>query len=557
SWLVTENAAAWAAGAGEEHLAAAVAWAAAMLAMEEWDRDHPNLSYASISYALCFLVDLCGTALDAGLRRRIEEKLWAKTQWARKYFTSAPPGEFPYTQNHFFIPLTAYIASLALLRETRPEAESFLCEVSAFPRLILESLGGDGYYYEGFDYFHFSIGWLIRLADVCERGLGMDLARLPFFTRLKHYLYWYHFPRGRFYFNTGDAEPLEINFGSWSELAGYAGRLAGGAQPFLPRPDTHIQNHSHVLYWVGWKTGDPQCRAVADAIRARGLKPCEAFWMYAWDAPGGGSLPAEPSHRFEDFGVWAADHPTGAGTLRLLARCGPPLGHSLRLVDGKPAHRYNAGHTHPDNGGVYAAIDDVPILLGAGYLGRKASGFANTITINGKGQGDDRHDHPMNGNCIDYRRLLDLSCEPMERDGRRGARMDFTAAYRDDRRVRSAVREVAFGPGARFDVLDRVELAAPAFIEARFRIAEKPVLDGMTLRWSTGPYSFSLHVVESDAPVDLFVYPGEVIAPNFNRRLDGIAYALGNLNQRGYQAMVRSAERVTAASWTIRFEIVR
>ncbi|CAN5568428.1 hypothetical protein BH09PLA1_BH09PLA1_04600 [soil metagenome] len=573
SWLITENAVAFALGDDPRHLAAASAWVRAAISTEPWEpqfKGNTDLFHGNLLYALSMFLDLCGGKIDAGFRREIVESLLTRGRFAIAWFVDRQPHLQRYTQNHFYIPIGGLLCAAIVLQEMgeesdrdadpgrggyalarRGEVQGWIATLKPYLPLMFDALGDDGWFFEGCDYFHYAFIWIVRLAELSERHFDLRVADKPCFTKLKHFLRWTYFPSGGWQFAIGDASSKQWNFSRWSE--------AESGQALAP--DNRLQNASHVLHWVAQRNGDPESRALADEIKSRSnFRWQEGFWCLAWAGAGrdAQALPADCEqkrewHLFDDFGIWAADRAVAedSRTLRVLGKCGPPMGRSV-WKNNQLVHQYDAGHVHPDAGAVWAAIDDVPVLLGPGYLGRKSGAWQNTITIDGRGQQDDRIYHALNPDVVDYARLMRLQIT----GDASHALMRFAAAYDPKLGVVAANRSIRFGQDdLLFTIDDQIETASPRFIEARFRISDPPTERGADfIRWRVGSDRFELRVASASSPVELIVQIGEVITMNDSGRSG--PFEAGDVNQRGWQIIVRPRERATALRTTIAIKLI-
>lgn len=551
SWAVSGCCVAFALGRGERFAEAARGWIAALVALPIWDvprqgppdRAEIDLNYGNAAYACAFFLDLCGGWCEPAFRAALVAKMVAQVELGDARFARRPVGEHAYTQNHFYIPFTGHLAMCLALRPYWPGAEERIARARDFIPPLFAGLGRDGWYYEGVNYCHYAVVWLVRLAELAERHLALAVADAPCLRHLHRFLHWCMFPAGRHFFHLGDNSSKNWGFSTWAE----ADRADA-----LNWNDAWICNNALILLWIGRRSGDPACRQVAEDALRRGLHPAEGFWWALWDDAPAGAVPAEASHHFADAGVWAADRGDGAGNvLRVIARCGPPMGHGLELDQaGRPRHRFNAGHVHPDAGSVCAAWNHLPVVLGPGYLGRKAGTALNTILVDGLGQEDDRLYHAFPADRIDYRRLRRLAV----REHAEGAELDFAAAYRPEQGVALARRRISFAGGRGFALADEVRLDAPGRIEARLRIAEAPERCGeRAWAWRVEGRLMRCEVADASCPLELWAAPGDVTTIND----DGSPGPLeaGLTCQRGYQLIIRTQAKETGACWTIRFLI--
>lgn len=548
SWLITGCSVARALGLGESYFDSAREWVALLLDAPFWDSTqsgdpqisrHVDLRYGNNAYACAVFLDLCGEDCDQEFRFRLISKMIEQARLGQARFSRRPLESHPFTQNHFFIPFTGYLCLCLSLRSHWEEAEGLIAELKPFIPLIFENLGQDGWYYEGIDYCHFAFIWLIRLADLSERHLGQVVHRAPCLTGLPEFFRRTSFPKGKSVFAIGDNSDKQWSLSSWTET-----------DPALA--NHRINNFSHLLYWIGWKTGQTGFRSVADEIHSRGVFWQEGFWTLFWEAPIGTTCP-HSTHLFEDFGVWAADLKDEAGnTLRILAKCGPPMGHHQPLTpEGMPAYHFNAGHVHPDAGSVFAAWNDLPVILGPGYLGRKAGTYLNSITIDGQGQENDRLYHAFEPEHMDYQRLKSLAVS----DSGHTASLDFASAYSAELGMEVGVRKVEPRSASVFEIEDTVHLSKPGHIEARYRISDPPHLcHSRLLEWSVCNQRMRFEVLEASCDFRIWVYPGEVVTIN-----DGFSpgpLEAGNTHQRGYQILLRTTERQSVVKWRVCFSVL-
>ena len=77
-----------------------------------------------------------------------------------------------FTQNHDFIPTSGLaVTALALMGESK-DAEKWAALARAHHHRSNQLLSPDGYYYEGMEYWIFSIPWLVHFYDAWEHSTG-------------------------------------------------------------------------------------------------------------------------------------------------------------------------------------------------------------------------------------------------------------------------------------------------------------------------------------------------------------------------------------------------
>ncbi len=552
-WVVTENAVAYALSGDKKHLHNATAWVRALLTGSSGApspagsaNGNTDLFFGDMAYAVAMFYDLCANDIDGDLRLAIEERLYKQALAGYEYFHRADPHTYRFTQNHVFTAFVGFLCAAFALRHTRPETETWIRELSPFVELIIGSLGTDGFYFEGLGYAYYSFMWIMRMAELWQRHMGKNHFSAPCFARLQHFLHWMMFPQGKDFFWIANSSEKYCAFASWDEYRQREGL----------RTDVDIQNCAYMLYRIALATGDMSHKQVADAILARGFRWIEGFWALAWECPAG-TQPEPPmpaQHHFPDFGVWAHDSQLPQGVLRVVAKSGPPMGHSLKLKEGKPVYRCDPGHVHPDAGSIFAAINDVPLLIAPGYTGRKSGAYENTLTFDGQGQGEDRIWNAFGYDYTDFLRLSQLRLE-VDAGNPHQVRMEIGAGYDPELGVLNAVRSVEC-LGDRVHINDSVQTKGLCFPEARFRVSDPPYLpEAHTLCWNAGGHSAKLRIVSSSVPLRIFFFPGEVVQINQYTPSRAGAFAEGKLAQRGFQVLIRPIEKQRKAEWCLELSI--
>ncbi len=119
-----------------------------------------------------------------------------------------------------------------------------------------------------------------------------------------------------------------------------------------------------------------------------------------------------------EFGWQAYDERSGRGSLRHAFVRTNGRGQALLCVVTHNPHLPRAEDfvarlraALPELVGIHQNIQPLKtsVILGPGYLGRKAGSYMNSITIDGMGQQDDRIYHALNPDVVDYGRLNTLS----------------------------------------------------------------------------------------------------------------------------------------------------
>lgn len=551
SWLITEASIAFRISGKREYFESARNWIEAVINTQVWDKATRqenicatvDLSYGNLAYATAFFLDLCGEFCEKGFIERLTCKMKENLELGYERFKARPCSRHPYTQNHFYIPFTGFMCLCKALEPYCSEAERYFNESAEFIPLIIDGLGKDGWYYEGIDYFHYAFIWLVRLSEIAERHLGMSLHDKACFTEVWKFMEYSLFPSGKHYFNVGDNSPKQWNFTCLEEIENWTG----------PAPDLWIQNYSHLLFWIAKKNNNADCSVTAEALIKRGFRLCEGFWILFWKSENIKKRTAfAASHLFDDYGIFIADKTENGNTLRMLAKCGAPMGRSLPLDrDGKSVYNFNAGHVHPDAGSVFAAWNDIPLIMASGYLGRKSGLYLNSIILNSMGQEDDRIYHAFNPFTLDYGRLKKLSAASQGN----GVMMSFAEAYRPEQKVLKMQRFAEALNSTLINISDEIELEKIVVPEARFRVISRPErISDTVLEWKAGAVRMRFELVSASVPVIISVMPGDLITINDNGESGTLE--CGRINRRGWQISVMTDKAVSSAKWTFAFSVL-
>ncbi len=551
SWLISEASVAFRISRKREYFESARNWIEAVVNTQLWDKAARqenicatvDLSYGNLAYATAFFLDLCGEFCEKEFIERLICKMKENLELGYERFKARPYSRHPYTQNHFYIPFTGFMCLCKALEPYYPEAERYFKESAEFIPLIIDGLGKDGWYYEGIDYFHYAFIWLIRMTEIAERHLGMSLHDKACFTEVWKFMEYSLFPSGKHYFNVGDNSPKQWNFTCLEEIENWTG----------PAPDLWIQNYSHLLYWVGMKNNSSKCFATAEALIKRGFRLCEGFWTLFWTGKAAeADTSFDSTHIFDDYGIFVSDKKENGNTLRLLAKYGAPMGQSMPLdEDGKAIYKFNAGHVHPDAGSVFAAWNDIPLILGSGYLGRKSGLYLNSIILDSAGQDDDRIYHAFNPATVDYGRLKKLSALKQKN----GVLMSFADAYRPEQRVLKMERFAEAVNSRLLRIADEITLGKNAVTEARFRVVSKPekVSDNI-FEWQAGTVKMRFELIFTSVSLTIYIMPGDLITINDNGESGSLE--CGRINRRGWQIAVITDKAVSSVKWSFAFSVL-
>jgi hypothetical protein len=366
-----------------EYLAAAKKWTLAAIDYEPWGYTYnkPNVDLAAghLLYAIGWAYDLLHDRFTEAERARIRASLERHAGLVHDYFAPGPNKRFNFTQNHDFIPTAGLaVAALALMGESA-DAPKWAALARAHHHRANQLLSPDGYYYEGMEYWIFSIPWLVHFYDAWEHATGESLWEMGPARGWKYYLAHSLLPDRQNVFDFGDI---------WEGALTRAGKGAEYARVF---PGGTLQSNFNVMYRVAARLGDPEAQAVAERCAAAGHSNLEEYWTLLWrDA----SLTAVPisslplSHWFVDSGVVFARTSWDADATAFAVKSGPPEGHrAARFLPAVPEWRMDSGHAHPDQGSFIIWAKGRYLTGDTGYAGVPHARHHNTITIDGLGQG--------------------------------------------------------------------------------------------------------------------------------------------------------------------------
>jgi Heparinase II/III-like protein/Domain of unknown function (DUF4962) len=444
-----EAALAYAVDRKPEQLARAREWIDAVLRYEPWgytyskpDRDIPA---AFLLYGLSFAYDVLAPDLAPAERTRIESTIATKARLLYQEYRPTPKKRYSFSQNHTFINAAAIgFAGLVLHRDGSEETLEWIRFARAVFDRVARTYSPDGYYYEGYHYFEFSVPWIVHFFDAMEQATGEDWYARVRFDLAKHYVA-HSLVAPNLFFDLGDAG------------RGAADRL-GGTTPDL------LGAHN-VLYRFAARYRDPVSHDVAEWVRTSMRLPSrEPLWTFVWRDPTAatGSIETLPRfHHFTNAGVVFYRTSWTAATTAVAFRCGPPEGHHVAaLLAQIPEWRLSTGHAHPDAGSFIIIANGRYLTGDAGYTGVKMTADHNSLLIDGRGQENDgRHDVFRD---LPYERLARIAItSATERDGVVEIVADGTAAYPPALGLQSWIRTFRFDGRQSFGVHDEVRTKAP------------------------------------------------------------------------------------------------
>ena len=520
-----------------EYLAAAKKWTLAAIDYEPWGYTYskPNIDLAAghLLYAIGWAYDLLHAELSEPERARIRASLERHAGLVYDAFAAKPGKRHNFTQNHDFIPTSGLaVTALALMGESK-DAEKWAALARAHHHRSNQLLSPDGYYYEGVEYWIFSIPWLVHFYDAWEHATGESLWTLGPAGNWKYYLAHSLLPDGQNVFDYGDI---------WE---GPLTRAKTGKEFDRVYPGGTLQSNYNVMYRVAARLKDSEAQAVAERYAAFGHTNLEEYWTLLWrDA----SLKASAMDKipltwhFKDMGVVYSRTSWTADATAFSFKAGPPEGHrAARLAASVPEWMLDSGHSHPDAGSFIVWANGGYLSGDTGYAGLPQALHHNTITVGGIGQGiEGQHDvwRKMSPAALDAIRIKSVT----ERGGTIRIEADVAAAYPDAAKLTRFERTFTAERG-RFVVEDDVAVSIPLPVQWYFHSDVDITRDGDAFVLG-GTRGFRL--TTEGAAVRASVEPTILMAPGQPGSI-----TKGNEERRGFQVKLESEPALTVRLLTM------
>ena len=344
-----------------------------------FSKPNTDLAAGHLLYGMGVGYDLLYNDLTPAERTRYRDCIARHGQLLYDFFAPKPGRAYAYSQNHTFIPMAGLgVAAYAVYGEV-PAAAQWAALARAIYARTLETYSRDGYYYEGYEYWIFSTPWLIHYLDAHKHATGEDLFDQPG-LRLTH-LYAAHAlePGGEFMADFGDV------------FAGPITRARIGDDYERSHPDGKLESNYTLLYDLAARFHSSEIEGVADYMKSLGHTAQEPWWTLAWRDDALRATPMskiETFHRFPDHDVafWRSDW--GASATAVAFKCGPPEGHHTAALAAKyPDFHLEEGHVHPDVASFILFAHGQYLTGVSGYAGVPRTVEANTLLVDGKGQG--------------------------------------------------------------------------------------------------------------------------------------------------------------------------
>lgn len=417
-----------------------------------------DLAAGHLLYGLGTAYDLLFDVLSEEERTRYRDKLVRQARIMAAHFMPKPGKSYSYSQNHCFIPISGLAVAAYAVWDEVPEAASWAALSRAIFTRVLEVASPDGYFYEGVEYWVFSMPWIIHALDAFAHAAGDDMYDHPGLRKAHLYMAHSLTPNGQDVFDFGDA------------FEGPVTRARAGHEAARTHPDGKLHSNYNLLYRLAARFGDADAQGVAAWMASLGHVCQEDYWTLLWRDPALKASPMSaiaPHHHFDDLGTvyWRSDWSAKATAFAF--RAGPPEGHHIATLLAKmPDLHLSMGHSHPDAGSFMLYGGGSYLTGPMGYAGIPSSKLSNTLLIDGQGQANEGAGHDAFAG-YPYARLDSIRITSVKL-GKDHADIvaDLTGAYRPELGVERLERRFTLARGV-WTTTDRLRASKPVVLTAQ------------------------------------------------------------------------------------------
>lgn len=531
----------------KKYLDAAKVYMEAAVSYEVWGYKYnkPDIDLAAghLLYGLGWGYDLLYHDLTEIEREKYRNKLIRQARLLYDYYKPEEGKMYAYSQNHTFIPMSGLAVTAYALAGEVPEAK----EWAELPRAIFEGVlatySHDGFYYEGVEYWIFSMPWLIHYLDLQLHATGEDLYKtVPGLKLIHKYISHATLPGAEFHFDYGDT---------------YTGNLTRDKKAedyHRERINGHFQSSYNILYNIANKYEVGEAQGVADWLKAKGQVSAEEMWSFIWYNPSMESIPLEEQstyHYFEDHDVvfWRSSWEDDATAFSFI--CGPSEGHDAFHKEAVfPEWRKSSGHAHPDAASFIIWADGKYLTGDSGYEGLAMTHSHNTLLFDGKGQNHEGEGHDVFYG-IPYERINKIRIDKVTMDANHVYILaNATAAYEPEIGVKKFIRQFEFFAPGSFTIMDNVEMNSPkivtSYLHADHEINE---ISKSTFEFEPNGTSILAEIIKPKKFVtkideNVLTAPGD---PGFVDK--------GGLEERGKKLAISTKKKVLAAKLVTKLSI--
>ena len=523
----------------KKYLEAARKYMDAAVSYDIWGYSYnkPNVDLAAghLLYGMGWAYDLLYNDLIESERAKYREKLIRQARLLHEFFKPKNGKTYAYSQNHTFIPISGLAVTAYALMDESEEAKEWAATSRAIFDRVLATYSQDGYYYEGMEYWIFSMPWMAHYMDAHAHATGENLYETtPGFKLAHKYVAHATLPGGEFNFDFGDI------------YAGNVTRSRNGDDYERERINGRFRTNYNILYNLAARYTDGEAQGVADWLKSKGQVNAEEIWTFIWYDSQVKSTPIERQprwHYFPDHDVayWRSSWQDDATAFAF--KSGAPEGHaaneSLKLF---PDWRLSSGHAHPDAGSFIIWANGKYLTGDSGYAGVPLTEHHNTLVFDGRGQAREGKGHDAFAD-VPYERLNKIRILEAKLNSEKvSISADIAPAYEPEVGVKKFVRRFEFAAPNRFTVIDEVETVEPKIITSYLHadnLIEKSSNDSFLFE---PPKTNLLVKMMMPLPVETKIEKNILTAPGRPGSVDK-----GEREERGVRLVISTKEKVTKA----------
>jgi len=461
-----------------------------------------DLAAGHLLYGMGAAYDLLFDALSVEERTRYRNKIVRQAGLMSAHFMPTPGKSYSYSQNHCFIPIAGLAVAAYAVWDEVPEAASWAALSRAIFTRVLEVASPDGYFYEGVEYWVFSMPWIVHALDAFAHAAGDDMYDQPGLRKAHLYIAHSLVPNGQDVFDFGDV------------FEGPITRARSGEEAERTHPNGKLHSNYNLLYRLAARFGNPEAQGVATWMASLGHVCEEDYWSLLWLDP---ALPAKPMsavaphHHFDDLGTvyWRSDWTAKATAFAF--RAGPPEGHHVAaLVTKLPDWHLEMGHSHPDAGSFMLYGGGSYLTGPMGYAGIPSSKLSNTLLVDGQGQANEGAGHDAFVGYpyarLDSIRITSVTLGADHAD----IVADLSGAYRPELGIERLERRFSWAHGA-WTTTDRMRASKPVVLTAQLH-GDRAITQVAERRFLIAGRPSALKVDVRTPAAQAVIAPGVVVA---------------------------------------------
>ena len=547
---ISEAALAYKITGDKKYLDAAKKYMDAAVSYDVWGYSYnkPNVDLAAghLLYGMGWGYDLLYNDLTPAERAKYKAKLIKQARFLYDFFKPKSGKSYSYSQNHTFIPISGLAVTAYALMDETPEAKDWAAASRAIFDRVLATYSDDGYYYEGMEYWIFSMPWIVHYMDAHLQSTGENLYLTTPGLKLAHkYVAHATLPGGEFNFDYGDI------------YAGNTTRARKGDDYERERINGKFRTNYNILFNLATRYQNGEAQGVANWLKSKGQVNAEEFWTFIWFNQYIRATPIENQekwHYFADHDVayWRSSWNDDATAFSFKA--GPPEGHgATEKINLYPEWRLSSGHAHPDAGSFIIWANGKYLTGDSGYAGVPLTEHHNTLVFGDKGQNKEGAGHDVFVG-IPYERLNKIRITNVKFDTKKVSIVaDVTSAYEPELGVKKFIRKFEFTAPNKFVVTDDVETDKPNIITSYLHA------DNLIEKTSNNSFLFEprkksglLITIEQPLQINTVIEKNILTAPGQPGSVDK-----GEREERGVRLAVSTKEKTTKMKFVVKMNIQR